>query len=176
MRHSFGQTLLFAFGICFVCSVLVSAAAVGLADRQKANKLLDEQRNVLEVAGLLADDEKASREEINRRFTESLDPRIIALPSGDPADGIDPMTFDQRKASRDPEASHPAPQNRAKVRRVPNHARIFELKEGEEVTGIIVPIEGMGLWSVLYGYLALDADARTIRGITYYEHAETAGL
>jgi Na+-transporting NADH:ubiquinone oxidoreductase subunit C len=32
------------------------------------------------------------------------------------------------------------------------------------------------LWSTLYGFLALDSDLKTIRGITFYEHGETPGL
>jgi Na+-transporting NADH:ubiquinone oxidoreductase subunit C len=44
------------------------------------------------------------------------------------------------------------------------------------VETLILPIEGMGLWSTLRGYIALDHDANTIRGITYYEQGETAGL
>ena len=48
--------------------------------------------------------------------------------------------------------------------------------DGGEVEKIILPIEGYGLWSTLYGFLALAADTTTIKGITYYEHGETPGL
>ena len=41
---------------------------------------------------------------------------------------------------------------------------------------IVLPIEGLGLWGTLYGFLALDADTTTVRGITYYQHKETPGL
>ena len=41
---------------------------------------------------------------------------------------------------------------------------------------LILPIEGKGLWSTLYGFLSLDADMNTIKGITFYEHGETPGL
>ncbi|PKK96399.1 MAG: hypothetical protein CVV58_06550, partial [Tenericutes bacterium HGW-Tenericutes-3] len=33
-----------------------------------------------------------------------------------------------------------------------------------------------GLWSTLYGYLALETDLKTIKGISFYKHAETPGL
>ncbi len=33
-----------------------------------------------------------------------------------------------------------------------------------------------GLWSTLYGYLALKSDLETIQGLTFYEHGETPGL
>ncbi len=41
---------------------------------------------------------------------------------------------------------------------------------------LVLPVEGYGLWSTLYGFLALDADTKTIRGLTYYQHLETPGL
>jgi len=41
---------------------------------------------------------------------------------------------------------------------------------------IVLPVSGKGLWSTLYGYLALEGDANTVRGITFYKHGETPGL
>jgi Na+-transporting NADH:ubiquinone oxidoreductase subunit C len=38
------------------------------------------------------------------------------------------------------------------------------------------PIEGKGLWSMLYGYLSLNADLETVAGISFYKHGETPGL
>jgi Na+-transporting NADH:ubiquinone oxidoreductase subunit C len=39
-----------------------------------------------------------------------------------------------------------------------------------------VRIEGPGLWGPIKGFLALEADMETIRGITFYEQEETPGL
>ncbi|NQT87235.1 FMN-binding protein [bacterium] len=36
--------------------------------------------------------------------------------------------------------------------------------------------EGSGLWGPIRGFLALEADGRTIRGITFHEQEETPGL
>jgi len=44
------------------------------------------------------------------------------------------------------------------------------------VTAYILPISGKGLWSTVYGYLALEQDGITIKGITFYKHGETPGL
>jgi len=38
------------------------------------------------------------------------------------------------------------------------------------------PISGKGLWSMLYGYIALESDLETIAGLTFYKHGETPGL
>jgi len=115
---------------------------------------------------------------MNRRFETRLEARLVDLGTGRYAEDGDALSYDQRKAQTDPQRSKPAPENAAKVRRLPKLAQIFLLKEkgSDTIQGIILPIEGYGLWSTLYGFLALEADARTIRGITFYEHGETAGL
>ena len=41
---------------------------------------------------------------------------------------------------------------------------------------MILPVHGKGLWSTLYGFLALDSDMTTINGFAFYEHGETPGL
>jgi Na+-transporting NADH:ubiquinone oxidoreductase subunit C len=49
--------------------------------------------------------------------------------------------------------------------------------EGTEKTSkYAFPISGKGLWSMLYGYLSLEADLETIAGISFYKHGETPGL
>ena len=46
----------------------------------------------------------------------------------------------------------------------------------DEPSKYAFPISGKGLWSTLYGYLALNADLETIAGISFYKHGETPGL
>ena len=43
-------------------------------------------------------------------------------------------------------------------------------------SGYAIPVIGRGLWSTLYGYLALEPDASTVKGIQFYSHKETPGL
>ncbi|MCA9400056.1 MAG: NADH:ubiquinone reductase (Na(+)-transporting) subunit C, partial [Candidatus Omnitrophica bacterium] len=49
-------------------------------------------------------------------------------------------------------------------------------KEDGQTIAYSFPIIGKGLWSTLYGYFALEPDAKTVRGITFYSHGETPGL
>ena len=60
--------------------------------------------------------------------------------------------------------------------RLPEKALVYQRVEDGAVRSIILPIEGKGLWSTLYGFLALAPDTTTIEGITFYEHGETPGL
>jgi Na+-transporting NADH:ubiquinone oxidoreductase subunit C len=45
-----------------------------------------------------------------------------------------------------------------------------------EVDMVILPVHGYGLWSTMYGFLALSGDGQQVRGLTFYQHAETPGL
>ena len=176
MEHSARHTVIFTVLLCVVFSVLVSAVAVALHDRQVENQRLDRIRNVLGVAGLKELGESLSREDLTSRFESGLEARVVDLATGEYVEGVDALSFDQKRASRDQETSRPAPTNRAKVRRIPDHAVIYLIKDGTEVSGLVLPISGSGLWSTLYGFLALDVDGRTVRGITFYSHGETPGL
>lgn len=46
----------------------------------------------------------------------------------------------------------------------------------DKPTKYAFPISGKGLWSMIYGYLALNADLETIAGVSFYKHGETPGL
>jgi Na+-transporting NADH:ubiquinone oxidoreductase subunit C len=147
-----------------------------LKDRQEENKLLDVQKKVLTVAGLMDEDEDIEAATVRQRFTDNIIAQVVDLSSGQDAEGVDPATFDQKATARDPETSSRAPENKAKVMRVPNQALVYRVETDGDVQSIILPVEGTGLWGTLYGFIALDSDSRTIEGITFYEHKETPGL
>lgn len=176
MQRSVLYTLGFATAICIVCAIVVSASAVSLKERQEVNKLLDKKKNVLEAAGLKDPDEDLDPAEVDTRFA-NFEIKVIDLTTGQEAEDVDPATFDQRKRTADPATSVAAPDNLAQIQRLPNQALVYELRDPSGALDmVILPIEGKGLWSTLYGFLALDEDLRTIQGITFYEHGETPGL
>lgn len=53
---------------------------------------------------------------------------------------------------------------------------LYEKKSGDRIEGYAFPISGKGLWSTIYGYMALEPDGKTVKGITFYKHGETPGL
>ena len=176
MQHSVAYTIVFAGIICVVCAVLVSSSAVSLSELQQANAELDKRKNVLLAAGLAQPSEKLDAAEIRERF-QAVKPIAIEVQSGKTVREIDPSTFDQRKARNDPATSRPAPANGSRISRLPNHAVVYQVfDDSQELKMVVLPIEGYGLWSTLYGFLSLDADTRTVRGLTYYQHGETPGL
>lgn len=66
-KHSRFSTILFALMTSIICSLLITAAAIGLKDRQMANMALDKRINLLKAAGLVQDN-KPSRSEANTLY------------------------------------------------------------------------------------------------------------
>ncbi|HBR99249.1 MAG TPA: Na(+)-translocating NADH-quinone reductase subunit C [Gammaproteobacteria bacterium] len=166
------KTVVVASMLCLVCSVVVSTVAVGLKPQQEANKALDKKRNILQIAGMLR--EGASIDEL---FNE-IEPRLVDLDTGEFVDDIDPATYDQRKAAKDPAASRALSKDEdvASIRRREKLAAVYLVREEEELKTIILPMHGYGLWSTMYGFMALEGDGQTITGFGFYEHGETPGL
>jgi Na+-transporting NADH:ubiquinone oxidoreductase subunit C len=176
MQGSTLYNIWFATAVCVVCAIIVSSSAVFLKDRQNTNANLDKKRNVLVAAGLAADGEDLTREEIEERF-RPVRQVVIDLETGEEARDIDPATFDYRREAADPVTSRAAPENPSRVQRLARHALVYLVQdETGALKTLVLPVEGYGLWGTLYGFLALDADLNTIRGITFYDHKETPGL
>ncbi|MEM6273938.1 MAG: Na(+)-translocating NADH-quinone reductase subunit C [Myxococcota bacterium] len=175
-QNSVTYIVAFATAVCLGCAVLVAGAAVGLKPLQDVNKRVDRMSKVLEVAGLMESSEDLTGEQIVERFEANIEARIIDMETGAYDDGIDTASYDQRRAANDPERSTTAPENKARVKRLPKHALVYQVKRDDAVDQLILPIQGYGLWSTMYGYLAIKNDAQTVTGITFYEHGETPGL
>jgi Na+-transporting NADH:ubiquinone oxidoreductase subunit C len=177
MQRGNAYIVSFAAAVCLVCSVVVALSAVLLKDLQDANAALDRQKKVLSVAGLVDEDAGLSADDAQRIFDGSVRPRVVDLASGEYATDVDPLAYDQQRALKDPALSAPAPENRAGIARVPKRALVYLVVDGDgKVEELVLPIEGKGLWSTLYGFLALAPDTTSIRGITFYQHGETPGL
>lgn len=169
-QFSTKYTYLFSLVLCLVCSILLATAAVVLKDRQAHNKQLDKQKSVLQAANLVKPGEPLTLEKIKEKFA-SIEPRVVDLKAGAYAEGVDAATFNQDEAP-----TMAPPPNRSQIKEIPEEIQIFQVKKDGKVDMLVLPIWGKGLWGTLYGYLALDSDTTTIRGITYYEHKETPGL
>jgi len=163
--NSIRYTLLFATAVCLVCSMLVASATVLLRDRQHANQLLYLQKNVLQATGLLKPGEQMSDREVVALFERSIRIRLVDLQTGDYVESpsVDPSRYDQRRARADPAQSREAPPNLSQIKRLPNLATVaLVVKDGKPVQ-VVLPIEGIGLYGTLYGFVALDRDQRAGR-------------
>ncbi len=173
-NDSIKKTIIVTLLLCIVCSVIVSAAAVLLRPAQVANKSLDFKRNILSSVGLLE-----AGKDVDTIFNERVVTRVVDLKTGKFTDAVDPVSYDQRRASKDPSLSTnlSAEEDLAKISRREDYSVIYLIQdENDQLERVVLPVKGYGLWSTLYGFLALEADANTVAGLVFYEHAETPGL
>ncbi len=166
------KTIVVAVGLCLFCSMVVSVAAVSLRPIQEANSLVDKRRNILEVAGLYE-----PGMDVNATFEDAFDPRVVVMETGAFTEEHDPFTFDDTAAKDIPTLSIPLQNDPAGLGRQSLYHTVYLLRDDAgAIDKVILPISGYGLWSTLYGFIALEEDANTIFGLQFYDHAETPGL
>ncbi len=162
-KNSF--SIAFAALVCAVAAGLLSFASTQLRPLQEANAKLDKQKNVLVALKVGRDGERYGTEHVKAFYADTADqatvqklyetyvrPGVVDLASGDVVEGADPEAL------------------------APGQAPIWTLVKDGKVEAVAIDAIGKGLWSTLYGFLALESDFNTVRGITFYSHGETAGL
>ena len=155
-------SVVFVLIITVFWGFVLSFAATSLREPQQANEQRNIRENILVAVGLMERDEALEPEEINQRYDESVESFLVdyegkVIP-GATADGVD----------LEEELENPDPADW----RLP----VFVVTAGGRASVYAIPVYGKGLWSTLYGYLALEDDLDTVRGMTFYKHGETAGL
>jgi Na+-transporting NADH:ubiquinone oxidoreductase subunit C len=171
-RDSTRKVLSVAFALCVVCSILVSAAAVGLRERQERNKVEEKKKNILQAADLYEENVP-----VEEQFSK-IQIRIVDLQSGQFSQDFDAATFDSRSAARDPETRYQIPSDLdlAAIKIRSRYQDVYLVMADGALQQIILPVHGKGLWSTMYGFISLNNDFSTVNGFAFYEHGETPGL
>lgn len=171
-NNSIKKTLIVAFALCIVCSVIVSTAAVALRPKQQFNQEADRKSNILQVAELYEEGVP-----INEQF-DQVTARAVNLDTGEYSDEVDPAKYQPFQAAKDPASSRTLSGEKdiAGLSRQEEYSVVYLVGDPDDPEKIILPIRGQGLWGLMRGYLALEGDGNTIVGITFYSHSETPGL
>lgn len=156
MQRNNSYTLIFALIVSIFCSTVISLTAVGLKSQKELNVELDRKKKILNAVGL--SEQVASlktAEAVLSLYTTSIK-EVVVNKEGALVSGKTPSQItDLEKTNLFP---------------------VFLNIRNSSIDSIAIPIEGKGLWSTLYGYLAIENDLNTVRGITFYKHGETPGL
>ena len=192
-RRSDLYTFGFAGAICIFCAVILANAATLLKPRQQANIKLDIVTNILTAVGhdvaqlkekpvdhifkIYQDEIKVqlldkNNVETSRDFME-VELAKLGYPKEELADldsGLLLAKFNGKmnllaKIAKEPQDEYD-----------PQFKVIYVHKVQDQVNAYVIPIQGYGLWDIIKGYVALDTDLNTIKGVTFYEHKETPGL
>jgi Na+-transporting NADH:ubiquinone oxidoreductase subunit C len=175
-KESTLRTLLVALAVSLVASVVVAGSAVSLKPIQQENSLLDKQRSILSIAGVGGPE--LSAREVREIFAGRIKAKVIDINTGEENTGLDPAAFDALKAAKDPKTSIELSNDEdiASISRREQYVTIYELESGGSLEALILPVRGYGLWSTLYGFLALKPDMNTVVGLGFYQHGETPGM
>ncbi|VAX35274.1 Na(+)-translocating NADH-quinone reductase subunit C [hydrothermal vent metagenome] len=153
-KNSTAYTFMFALAICVICSFTLSLVSEGLRPKKELNMVLDVKKNILKAVSLQTPlDAKATPDQVLSAYEEKIEELVIDK-NGNVVEGKKPNDL---KGEVDLYA-------------------LYVYKENGQPLAYCFPVEGKGLWSTLYGYFALEADAITVRGMTFYKHGETPGL
>lgn len=162
MRQGNLYTIGFIIFTSLVSALILSVSSDMLRERQERNIELDMKRNILSAVDLLKEKKSDSEtavlyKDFIRSVVVSSEGKIIEKSVS--AEKIDfESELDKKPADR-------------------KYPLFMSVKDKDgSVSSYCIPIVGKGLWSTLYGYLALESDLKTIKGITFYKHGETPGL
>ncbi len=153
-KNSRSHVIVFALCLSVICSLLITAAATGLKDRQQENMALDKKINLLKAAGLMPTGKKPGADAINTLYDARVQEVIVdhngRVLKTDAPDGIH-LYF-----VHDPDQGG--------------------TKNLDNISGYILPINTRGLWGKIQGYLAFENDGQTVSGFSVFSHSETPGL
>lgn len=177
-RSGVPRTVGVALGVSLVCSGLVSATVISLRAVQEENRSLSRMKMI--VRDLKLGREAEGFDETLRRIR----PFLVNIEAGTPLPEdqylgmLNPERFDVAVMANHPEYSTPLPRDRdmAGIGRMPRYMLAYRVLEHNAVQSYLFSIFGKGLYSTLYGVIALEEDLSTVAGITFYEHGETPGL
>ena len=191
-KDSISRTLFVAAALCVVCSVVVSAAAVALRPTQQIKKALDRKQNILKVAGLLSSDgaylgddpkyKSAGGEltdaQLEELYAGSVEVKAFDFATGKYVDDVDVATYDQRKASKDPDENVeiPAEKDFGNIKRRARRGLVYLVKKDGKLDQAVLPVRGKGLWGTMFGFVSLRSDFSTVAGFALPENIETPGL
>jgi Na+-transporting NADH:ubiquinone oxidoreductase subunit C len=143
------KTILFATGLCLVCSLLLTMAATGLKAYQRENALVDRQKNILMAVGAIEPERKYTADDVKALYQSTI--QCVRV-------GRDGEVLSADAAAR------------------ADDMPLYLYQEDDKPQAYIIPVDSRGLWGKIYGYLALETDGSTIAGFSVYQHAETPGL
>ena len=154
--HSNRYTLFFVFIITVILGTLLSVTKENLKVKQEDNLRADVNKTILRS---LEFKEEENNPWSNEKVEEIFNNSIVGLCVDSEGNKIDNVILEEIDIEKD-------------IERLPVYLKVIEGK----LEGIAIPVAGKGLWSTLFGYIALEPDLDTVLGIQFYKHGETPGL
>lgn len=200
-KHSDSYTFFFTTGLCAICALILAGMASGLKLKQQEAIEFDRSKQMLTSSGLLNHNGFFQVEISPGKWTRASVDTSSHLRPNDEANlatqaEIQKFYSDRVKAvfTNDkgdlftPEDLHIDPaQYFAKHQKLGFSQEKYKLlylilaedskdPKKDKAFGYIIPVNGLGLWGPIYGYISIKSDAKTVLGISWYQQGETPGL
>jgi Na+-transporting NADH:ubiquinone oxidoreductase subunit C len=159
VRQSNFYIVIYAAVLTIVCGGLLALASEGLKDKQQANIALEQKQNILSTVIELKEGE-----DIVSLYNKRVKPFVIDY-QGNVVAGKKPQDVNVAAEYKKP----------ADQRLLP----VYEFKSEKDSTKteyIVLPVYGYGLWNNIWGFVALESDLNTVRGVKFQHAGETPGL
>jgi Na+-transporting NADH:ubiquinone oxidoreductase subunit C len=160
-EESVARTMLVAVGVALFCSAMVTTAVFLLRPIQAAYQAIERNRAIVVAAGVVAPG--AADEAVVDAFLD-LEALVIDRMTGERVEGLDPRTFDHWQVMPEPDQARPL------------HVPVYIRREQGRIVRVVFPVDGQGMWSTIYGYLALEPELNTVAALVIHEHGETPGI
>ena len=163
----------FAFGICLVCSLSLATVSQGLKERQDDNRRRDLQGNILNALGVPEDGHALTGDEIDTLWVERVEFRVIDANGSIVEAAQGDQDGDGDLDETDVQLARAAVKGTDKA---PAIYSVYVRKDGDSEGSYAIPMNGVGLWGPISGYLALNPKATEVTGVTFFAPKETPGL
>lgn len=155
-KNSNAYTFIFAIIMVVVVAAALSFTATSLQPLQAENVRLEKMQDILSTVGVQTD-----RDGAQELFDKYIKEQVSLSYDGSVKKGVDAFQVNLAREVK---------------KLVEEQAFPLYVAELENETFYIVPLRGKGLWDAIWGYVALEKDLNTIKGITFDHKGETAGL
>ena len=159
MRQSNLYIVIYAGILTLVCGGLLALASEGLKERQAFNVALEKKQNILATVIDLQEGQ-----DVNKIYADRVKEFVVDF-EGNVKEGV--KTEDVNLAA---EYKKPADKRLLPVYEFTNESN------PEKTDYVILPVYGFGLWNDIWGFVALESDMNTIRGVNFDHKGETPGL
>ena len=159
MRQSNLYIIIYAGVLTIVCGGLLALASEGLKEKQQFNIDMEAKKNILSTVITLKDGE-----DINALYAKKVKPFVVDF-QGNVVPGMRPKDVNLGAEYKKPPAERLLP--------------VFEFKNENDSTKIdyvVLSVYGYGLWNNIWGFVALESDLNTIKGVKFQHAGETPGL
>jgi Na+-transporting NADH:ubiquinone oxidoreductase subunit C len=171
VRQTNAYTFIFITITAVITALLLSFTSQSLKEKQQFNVETDMKKNILIAVGVMKEEKCFDSQQ--KAFIDNCDVLCCYKKN------ISSFAVDYQgkiKADKELVPERIIPDKEKEKPQDKRSYPVFAMKTGEKITSYCIPIIGKGLWGSIYGYIALSDDLDTVKGITFYKHAETPGL